>query len=83
MLLFGGADEESANSPLRGQCRKRALLPSHPIKVPLVSDWSGPSIISLGLNKPSALHPAASLQAAGPIHHCHLCRVAAMTVHDH
>lgn len=54
MLLFGWPDEESENCPLRGQCRKRAVFPFYPIKVLLVSDWEGPSIISLGLNKPSA-----------------------------
>lgn len=58
MLLFGSPDEESENCPFRGQCRKKAVLPFHPIKVLLVSDWEGPSIISHGLNKPSVSAPS-------------------------
>lgn len=46
------------NCPFRGQCRKRALLPFYPIRVLLVGDWEAPSIISLGLNKPSAPAPS-------------------------
>lgn len=58
MLLFGRADEESQNYPFQGRCRKRALIPFYPIKVLLLRDWEAPSIISLGLNKPSAPAPS-------------------------
>lgn len=45
---------------------KGALL-LYPIKVLLVSDSQAPHpIISLGLSKPSAVVPTASLHAAGP-----------------